>query len=209
MEIDRSHIVIAGNIGAGKSTLAEMLGGKFNWMVKYENVENNPYLSDFYEDMHRWAFNLQVFFLNSRFEQIKEINRVSEPIIQDRSIYEDAFVFAKSLNDQGILSERDYKSYLRLFNSMMELVHPPDLLIYLKSDIPKLLENIQKRGRNYERNLSTDYLIELNRHYEEWISSYENGASLTVDASKLNFVDNPKDFQLICNQVKKALEHNL
>ena len=205
----RKHIVVAGNIGAGKSTLAKMLGAELDWQVKYENVEKNPYLADFYKDMHRWGFNLQVFFLNSRFEQIKEINAAIEPIIQDRSIYEDAFVFAKSLNDQGILTHRDYENYLRLFNSMMELVQPPDLLIYLKSDIPNLMENIQKRGRDYEKDLSRDYLTELNHHYEDWIGSYESEKSLTVDASLLDFVDNPKDFQEICTKVKMSLGENL
>ncbi len=200
------HIVIAGNIGAGKSTLAEKLGLSMGWEVKYENVAQNPYLADFYEDMYRWAFNLQVFFLNSRFEQIKEINASDQNIIQDRSIYEDAYVFAKSLNEQQILNDRDYRNYLRLFSSMMELVRPPGLLIYLRSDIDNLMTNIKKRNRDYEQNLGRDYLRELNRHYEFWLSSYNTGPILTIEAADIDFVNNGKDFDEICQKVEDCLK---
>jgi deoxyadenosine/deoxycytidine kinase len=195
------HIAIAGNIGCGKTTLAGKLGKHYGWQILYESVDDNPYLRDFYEDMKRWAFHLQIYFLNSRFKQINDIRRTGKVTVQDRTIYEDAYIFAANLHKSGHINERDYKSYLDIFQSMVRFVQPPDLLIYLRADIPKLVEQIQKRGRDYENAIRLDYLKTLNEHYEEWISSYSDGKLLIVDVNNMNFVDNTDDFAFIVNKI--------
>lgn len=195
------HIAIAGNIGCGKTTLAAKLGKHYGWQVLYESVDNNPYLRDFYEDMRQWAFHLQIYFLNSRFKQLNQIRASGITTVQDRTIYEDAHIFAANLFKNAYLSERDYKSYLDLFQSMVEFVKPPDLLIYLRADIPKLVEQIQKRGRDYENTMRLDYLTSLNEHYEEWIASYNSGKLLIVDVNKIDFVNNTEDFSMIVSKI--------
>lgn len=195
------HIAIAGNIGCGKTTLAGKLGKHYGWQILYESVEDNPYLRDFYEDMKRWAFHLQIYFLNSRFKQINEIRSTGNVTVQDRTIYEDAYIFAANLHKSGHINERDYKSYLDIFHSMVKFVEPPDLLIYLRADIPKLVEQIQKRGRDYEYAIRLDYLKTLNEHYEEWINSYSDGKLLIVDVNNMNFLDNTDDFAFIVNKI--------
>jgi deoxyadenosine/deoxycytidine kinase len=195
------HIAIAGNIGCGKTTLAGKLGKHYGWQILYESVEDNPYLRDFYEDMKRWAFHLQIYFLNSRFKQINEIRSTGNVTVQDRTIYEDAYIFAANLYKSGHINERDYKSYLDIFHSMVKFVKPPDLLIYLRADIPKLVEQIQKRGRDYEYAIRLDYLKTLNEHYEEWINSYADGKLLIVDVNNMNFKDNTEDFSFIVNKI--------
>ena len=196
------HIAIAGNIGSGKTTLAEKLARHFNWKAELESVENNPYLKDFYENMEKWAFHLQIYFLNSRFSQIKKIrNNHNNTVIQDRTIYEDAYIFAKNLFKIGKLNERDYNNYLGVFESMIKVVEAPDLLIYLKADIPKLVERIQKRGRDYENAIRIDYLKTLNEHYKDWISGYNLGKLLIIDVNNIDFVENIDDFAKIVNRV--------
>ncbi|NBP70021.1 MAG: deoxynucleoside kinase [Cytophagia bacterium] len=195
------HIAIAGNIGCGKTTLAGKLGKHYGWQILYESVDDNPYLRDFYEDMKRWAFHLQIYFLNSRFKQINDIRSTCKVTVQDRTIYEDAYIFAANLHKSGHINERDYKSYLDIFQSMVRFVQPPDLLIYLRADIPKLVEQIQKRGRDYENAIRLDYLKTLNEHYEEWISSYSDGKLLIIDVNNMNFVDNIDDFAFIIQKI--------
>lgn len=195
------HIAISGNIGSGKTTLAEKLSKHYNWTPLYESVEHNPYLRDFYQDMTRWAFHLQIYFLNSRFRQINEIRSNDKTIIQDRTIYEDAYIFANNLRKSGHISERDYQSYLDIFNSMINFVQPPDLLIYLRADIPKLVRQIQKRGRDFEYAMRLDYLKNLNEHYEDWIGNYKLGRLLIIDVNDLDFVEHIDDFAFIVNKV--------
>ncbi len=195
------HIAIAGNIGCGKTTLAGKLGKHYGWQVLYESVENNPYLRDFYQDMKRWAFHLQVYFLNSRFKQINEIRQDGRTTVQDRTIYEDAYIFAANLHMGGYMNARDYQSYLDIFHSMVKFVKPPDLLIYLRADIPKLVEQIQKRGRDFEYAIRLDYLQSLNEHYEEWIAQYTSGKLLMVDVNHMDFEKNPEDFSFIVNKI--------
>ena len=168
------HIAIAGNIGSGKTTLTKMLAAHYGWTPRFESVDFNPYLADFYDDMERWSFNLQIYFLNKRFKDVVEIGKSDEVIIQDRTIYEDARIFAPNLHDMGLMSSRDFENYSDLFDLMMSLVKAPDLLIYLRSSIPNLVAQIQKRGRNYEQGISIEYLTGLNRRYEEWISGYKS-----------------------------------
>lgn len=199
------HVAIAGNIGAGKTTLCKMLAKHYNWEIELEEVDNNPYLADFYQDMSRWSFHLQIFFLNSRFKQVREIEASAKTIIQDRTIYEDAYIFAKSLYDQGYFSQRDYENYLALFHSMVDYVRAPDLLIYLKSDIDQLVKNIEKRGRDYEKSIRIDYLQELRAHYEEWIASYNQGKLLIIDVNHLDFVNEPDDFASIVSNIDREL----
>jgi deoxyadenosine/deoxycytidine kinase len=201
------HIAISGNIGSGKTTLAEKLSKHYGWTPLYESVEHNPYLRDFYQDMTRWAFHLQIYFLNSRFRQINEIRANAKTTIQDRTIYEDAYIFAKNLHTSAHISDRDYQSYLDIFNSMIEFVQPPDLLIYLKADIPKLVRQIQKRGRDFENAMRLDYLKNLNEHYEDWIGSYTKGKLLVVDVNELDFVKNVDDFAFIVNKVDYELNN--
>ncbi|OZI09247.1 deoxynucleoside kinase [Siphonobacter sp. BAB-5385] len=199
------HIAVTGNIGAGKTTLARMLAEHFGWEVFYEAVENNPYLADFYEDMERWAFHLQIYFLRSRFDQARQIMHSTKRIIQDRTIYEDAHIFAKNLYRSGYMSAVDYETYFSLFQTMMDVVKPPDLMIYLKADLPKLLHQIQKRGREYELNMSVEYLTDLNAHYEEFIASYTDGKLLVLDVNHLDYVNRPEDFEFIIKEVDRAL----
>lgn len=195
------HIAISGNIGSGKTTLAEKLSRHYGWTALYESVEHNPYLRDFYQDMTRWAFHLQIYFLNSRFRQINDIRASDKTTVQDRTIYEDAHIFAKNLHTSKHITDRDYQSYLDIFNSMIDFVHPPDLLIYLKADIPKLVRQIQKRGRDYEYAMRLDYLKNLNDHYEEWIAGYDKGKLLIVDVNELDFVERIDDFAFIVNKI--------
>lgn len=201
------HIAIAGNIGSGKTTLAEKLSRHYGWVPLYESVDHNPYLRDFYSDMTRWAFHLQIYFLNSRFNQIREIRKSEKTIIQDRTIYEDAYIFAANLHRSGHISERDYQSYLDIFNSMTSFVDAPDLLIYLKADIPKLVHQIQKRNRDFEYNIKLEYLRSLNEHYENWISEYKNGRLLVIDVNSIDFVERVEDFSAIVNKVDLELNN--
>ncbi|MBR6457309.1 MAG: deoxynucleoside kinase [Bacteroidales bacterium] len=194
------HIAIAGNIGSGKTTLTKMLAAHYGWTPKFESVDFNPYLSDFYEDMERWSFNLQIYFLNKRFKDVVDISRTDEVIIQDRTIYEDAKIFAPNLHDMGLMSTRDFDNYSDLFNLMMSLVGNPDLMIYLRSSIPNLVAQIQKRGREYEKGIRIDYLTGLNEKYENWIKDYD-GNLLIVDADNIKFGNNPEDFAKITDMI--------
>lgn len=195
------HIAIAGNIGAGKTTLTELIAKHYNWKAEYEDVIENPYLEDFYDDMKRWSFNLQIYFLNSRFRQILQIRESNIDIIQDRTIYEDAFIFAPNLHAMGLMSNRDFKNYSSLFNLMESVTESPDLLIYLRSSVPNLVKQIQKRGREYENSISIDYLNKLNERYEAWIETYDKGKLLIIDVDKLDFVDKPEDLGEIFNKI--------
>ncbi|KEO74051.1 deoxynucleoside kinase [Anditalea andensis] len=199
------HIAVSGNIGSGKTTLSEKLAKHYGWKAEFEAVDNNPYLSDFYEDMERWSFHLQVYFLNSRFNQIQKIRASNMSVVQDRTIYEDAYIFAANLKKSKLISERDYQNYLQLFNSMIQYVKAPDLLIYLKADIPKLVGQIEKRGRDYENAIRIDYLKNLNIHYEEWIATYDKGKLLIIDVNHLDFVANPEDFASIVNKIDREI----
>jgi deoxyadenosine/deoxycytidine kinase len=200
------HIAIIGNIGAGKTTLTQMLGEYYKWDVMYEAVEGNPYLADFYRDMERWAFNLQIFFLNSRFAQVQKIRETTyATIVQDRTIYEDAFIFARNLYESKVLTERDYQTYLLLFDSIIRSVSHPDLLVYLKADIPKLVYQINKRGRDFESDISIDYLTNLNRYYEDFVSNYHHGKIIEIDVNEMDFAGNPDDFQTIVSMLNKEL----
>lgn len=195
------HVAIAGNIGAGKTTLTKLLAKHYKWDPHYESVEENPYLDDFYSEMERWSFNLQVYFLNSRFRQILKIRESGKNIIQDRTIYEDARIFAPNLHAMGLMPNRDYRNYESLFELMERLVSPPDLLIYLRASIPTLVGQIHKRGRDYENSISIDYLSRLNERYEAWISKYKKGNLLIVEVDDLNFVDNPEDLGIIIGKI--------
>ncbi|SIS77230.1 deoxynucleoside kinase [Belliella pelovolcani] len=199
------HIAVSGNIGSGKTTLTEKLAKHYGWKAEFEAVENNPYLADFYEDMKRWSFHLQVYFLNSRFNQINKIRQNAESVIQDRTIYEDAYIFAANLHKSNLISQRDYDNYLNLFHSMIEFVQAPDLLIYLKADIPKLVGQIEKRGRDYENAIRIDYLKNLNSHYEDWISGYDKGKLLIVDVNDMDFVAYPEHFSEIVEKVDREI----
>ncbi|EIM77575.1 deoxynucleoside kinase [Nitritalea halalkaliphila LW7] len=199
------HIAVSGNIGSGKTTLTEKLAKHYGWTATFEAVDDNPYLSDFYEDMKRWSFHLQVYFLNSRFNQIRQIRESQETVIQDRTIYEDAYIFAANLYRSQLISERDYQNYLSLFHSMVAFVQPPDLLIYLKADIPKLVGQIEKRGRSYENAIRIDYLKNLNTHYEDWIAQYKEGKLLVIDVNQMDYVANPEDFSAVVNRIDREL----
>lgn len=199
------HIAIAGNIGAGKTTLSELLSNHYNWEVHYEDTSTNPYLSDFYNDMHRWSFNLQIYFLNSRYRQILEIRSGEKTVIQDRTIYEDAKIFAPNLHEMGLMAKRDFDNYTDLFKLMVSQVKPPDLLIYLKSTIPTLVSHIQTRGRDYEGSISLDYLKKLNERYESWVSTYDAGKLLIVEADGLDFKNNKEDFGKIVEMIDGEL----
>ena len=195
------HIAVAGNIGAGKTTLSELLAKHYKWTPHYEDVDENPYLNDFYNDMQRWSFNLQIYFLNSRFQQIIEIRKSGETIIQDRTIYEDAEIFAPNLHSMGLMSTRDFKNYKSLFDLMVSLIQPPDLLIYLRASIPTLVNQIQKRGREYENSIRLDYLKQLNERYENWISSYKMGKLLIINVDNNDFTTNPENLSAIIDKI--------
>lgn len=199
------HIAIAGNIGAGKTTLATQLSKHLNWEVQYEEADNNPYLSDFYHDMQRWSFNLQIFFLNSRYRQVLKIKRGDKTIVQDRSIYEDAHIFAPNLHEMGLMSKRDYDNYFSLFQLMVESITPPDLMIYLKAGVPTLVDHIQARGRDYEGNISIDYLRRLNERYDNWISNYKIGKLLVINSDEIDFINRPEDLGIIVSKVQAEL----
>ncbi len=199
------HIAVAGNIGAGKTTLTEMLSKHYKWIPNFEDVEHNPYLMDFYEDMPRWSFNLQIYFLNSRLRQLVEIQKGTETVIQDRTIYEDANIFAPNLHEMGLMSKRDFDNYFHFFQTLKTLVQPPDLLIYLNASVPTLVGQIQKRGREYEENIRLDYLKRLNEYYNKWIAGYKEGQLLIIDVDKNNFADNEEDLGEIIAKVDAQL----
>ncbi|MGB0260143.1 MAG: deoxynucleoside kinase [Flavobacteriaceae bacterium] len=199
------HIAVAGNIGAGKTTLTELLAKHYQWEPHFEDVVQNPYLDDFYAEMERWSFNLQVYFLNSRFRQILEIHQNNKTVIQDRTIYEDAHIFAPNLHAMGLMTHRDFENYSSLFELMESLVKGPDLLIYLRSSIPNLVDQIHKRGRAYENSISIEYLSRLNERYEAWIHGYDKGKIITFDVDDLNFVDKPEDLGLVIEQIDGQL----
>lgn len=199
------HVAIAGNIGAGKTTLTKLLAKHYKWEPQYEDVLENPYLEDFYNKMERWSFNLQIYFLNSRFRQILEIRESGKKIIQDRTIYEDAHIFAPNLHSMGLMPNRDFENYKSLFDLMESVVKGPDLLIYLRSSIPNLVSQIHKRGREYENSISIDYLSRLNERYEAWVHLYDKGNLLIIDVDNINFVDNPEHLGQIITKIDAEL----
>lgn len=199
------HIAVAGNIGSGKTTLTTLLAKHFKWEPHYEDVDDNPYLNDFYEDMQRWSFNLQIFFLNSRFSQVARIMKSGKTVVQDRTIYEDANIFAPNLHAMGLMTTRDFKNYQELFNLMVEFIKPPDLLIYLRGSVPSLVKQIEKRGRAYENSIRIDYLRRLNERYEAWISTYEHGKMLVIDIDEINFAENQEHLGMIVSRVNAEL----
>jgi len=199
------HIAIAGNIGSGKTTLTEMLAKHYGWTPKFESVVQNPYLDTYYKDIKRWAFATEVYFLKERFRDVLEINRSEKTIVQDRSIFEGVYVFAGNNQKQGILSERDYDTYMELFELMTSITHTPDLMIYLRCSIPHLVANIQKRGREYEQSIQLEYLTGLNERYEEFIFNYYPGKYMVIEADEMDFLNNPEDFAKITNQIDAAL----
>ena len=198
------HIAVAGNIGSGKTTLTKMLAAHYGWTPKFESVDFNPYLADFYEDMERWSFNLQIYFLNKRFKDVVDISRQDDVIIQDRTIYEDARIFAPNLHAMGLMSTRDFENYSDLFDLMMSLVKAPDLMIYLRSSIPNLIAQIQKRGREYEKSIRIDYITGLNERYETWIKDYK-ARLLIIDVDNIKFENRPEDFSFITNKIDAEL----
>jgi deoxyadenosine/deoxycytidine kinase len=195
------HIAIGGNIGSGKTTLTELLSKHYGWNPHYEDVDDNPYLNDFYNDMQRWSFNLQVYFLNTRFSQILKIRESGETVIQDRTIYEDAEIFAPNLHDMGLMSTRDFQNYTALFNLMEKMVQTPDLLIYLRASVPTLVRQIQKRGREFENTIRLDYLNQLNERYEAWAARYAKGNLLIIDVDNLDFASKPEDLSQVIDKV--------
>jgi len=195
------HIAIAGNIGSGKTTLARLLSKHYGWEAHYEKVDDNPYLNDFYEDMQRWSFNLQIYFLNSRFSQILQIKKSEKTVIQDRTIYEDAHIFAPNLHSMGLMSARDFENYFSLFSLMSSLIEPPDLILYLKGSVPTLVNQIQKRGREYENNIRLDYLKKLNERYESWVESYSLGKLLVINVDNLNFSESKEDLRKVIDKI--------
>jgi deoxyadenosine/deoxycytidine kinase len=199
------HVAVAGNIGAGKTTLTEMLSKHYRWIPQFEDVDHNPYLMDFYEDMPRWSFNLQIYFLNSRLNQLLDIHRGTETVIQDRTIYEDANIFAPNLHEMGLMSKRDFDNYFLFFQTLKTMVQPPDLLIYLKASVPTLVSQIQKRGREYEENIRLDYLKRLNEHYTKWIDGYKEGPLLVIDCDKNKFAENDEHFGDIITKIDGTL----
>lgn len=199
------HVAVAGNIGAGKTTLTQLLSKHYKWIPQFEDVDHNPYLFDFYDDMPRWSFNLQIYFLNSRLAQLLEIQTGTETVIQDRTIYEDAHIFAPNLHDMGLMNKRDYENYFTFFETLKRMVKPPDLLIYLKASVPTLVAQIQKRGREYEENIRLDYLKKLNEFYEKWISHYQEGPLLIIDADSNKFAENEEDLGKVISQIDAQL----
>jgi deoxyadenosine/deoxycytidine kinase len=199
------HIAVAGNIGSGKTTLTNLLARHFAWQAHYEDVDDNPYLDDFYNDMQRWSFNLQIFFLKSRFNQILEIKKSKKSIIQDRTIYEDACIFAPNLHSMGLMSTRDFENYFTLFNLISSLIEPPDLVIYLRASVPTLVRQIEKRGRKYEDNIRLDYLRRLNERYELWVETYSFGKLMIVDVDHTNFIDKPEDLSHVIDKINAEI----
>jgi deoxyadenosine/deoxycytidine kinase len=199
------HIAIAGNIGSGKTSLSELLARHYGWEPHFEEVDDNPYLEDFYEDMTRWAFSLQIFFLKSRLASVRQIRDSGKDVIQDRTIYEDAYIFAPNLFDMGLMSRRDYETYLSLFELMNSFVQPPDLLIYLRASVPTLVEQIQRRGRSYENNIRLDYLKRLNERYEAWIERYNKGKLLIINTNDIDFIRNKSDLSSVIDKVEAEL----
>ncbi len=199
------HIVIAGNIGVGKTTLAGMLAKHYGWETNYEEVDNNPYLNDFYRDMKAWSFNVQIYYLHSRMQKIMNIHNSGKDVVQDRTIYEDAYIFAPNLQGMNLMATRDFETYFSLFRQIEQLLQAPDLLIYLKASVPSLVRRIQTKGREYENAIRLDYLESLNRRYETWIKSYDLGKVLTIDTDSINFLDNPEDFEKITDKIDAEL----
>ncbi len=200
-----NHIAIAGNIGAGKTTLCKLLSRHFDWHPHFESADDNPYLSDFYHDMQRWSFNLQIYFLNSRYKQVLQIQKGDKTVIQDRTIYEDAHIFAPNLHEMGLLAHRDFMNYLDLFETMKSQINPPDLMIYLKADIPTLVKHIHERGRQYEGSISLDYLKRLNEKYNTWIKDYKDGPLIVVNVDDKDFVNNQEDLSDLINSIQAEL----
>ena len=199
------HIAVAGNIGSGKTTLTNLLSRQFAWQAHYEDVDDNPYLDDFYNDMQRWSFNLQIYFLNSRFNHMLEIKKSKKTIIQDRTIYEDAYIFAPNLHSMGLMSTRDFENYFTLFNLVSSLIEPPDLVIYLRASVPTLVRQIEKRGRKYEDNIRLDYLRKLNERYESWVEAYNMGKIMVIDVDSTNFIDKSEDLSQVIDKVNAEL----
>ncbi|MEI7523874.1 MAG: deoxynucleoside kinase [Mariniphaga sp.] len=199
------HIAIAGNIGAGKTTLTAILSKHYGWEAHYEDVEGNPYLNDFYHDMQRWSFNLQVYFLNRRFSQILDFRNAGKTVIQDRTIYEDAEIFAPNLHNMGLMSTRDFETYHNIFDLMGKLIQTPDLIIYLRASIPTLVQQIQKRGRDYEDTIRLDYLKQLNQRYEAWATRYPAGKILIINVDELNFAENKEDLSKVIDRIDARL----
>lgn len=199
------HVAIAGNIGAGKTTLTEMLSKHYRWIPQFEDVDQNPYLYDFYEDMPRWSFNLQIYFLNSRLNQLIEISKGTETVIQDRTIYEDAYIFAPNLHEMGLMSKRDFENYFDFFQNLRQMVKPPDLMIYLQASVPTLVGQIQKRGRDYEENIRLDYLKRLNDYYTKWVEGYNEGPLLIINVDKTKFVENEEHLGEIIAKIDAEL----
>jgi len=199
------HIAVAGNIGSGKTTLTGLLAKNYRWEAQYEDADDNPYLNDFYSDMQRWSFNLQIHFLNNRFSQVTRIRKNNKPVVQDRTIYEDAYIFAPNLHAMGLMTTRDFNNYISLFNLMSTFIQPPDLLIYLRGSVPALVKQIQKRGRDYENSIRIDYLARLNERYEAWISTYELGKLLIFDIDELNFAEKRENLAKIVSKVNAEI----
>jgi deoxyadenosine/deoxycytidine kinase len=199
------HVAVAGNIGAGKTTLTEMLSKHYKWIPQFEDVDQNPYLFDFYDDMPRWSFNLQIYFLNSRLNQLIEISKGTETVIQDRTIYEDAYIFAPNLHEMGLMSKRDFENYFDFFQNLQQMVKPPDLLIYLQASVPTLVGQIQKRGREYEENIRLDYLKKLNEFYNKWIEGYKEGPLLIINVDQNKFAENSEYFGEIISKIDAEL----
>ena len=199
------HIAVAGNIGSGKTTLTNMLAKHYGWDALYESVDDNPYLASFYQDMQRWSFNIQIYFLNSRFRQVIDIRKRKKSVIQDRTIYEDAYIFAPNLHDMDLMATRDFENYKSLFELMKQFLQPPDLLIYLKADIPTLITQIGKRGRAYEDTIRYSYLENLNERYEKWINNYTDGKLLIVDVNTTKFAERPEDFGTVIEKIDAEL----
>ena len=199
------HIAIAGNIGSRKTTLTGLLAKHMNYDTLYESTDNNPYLNSFYEDMRRWSFNLQIYFLHTRFKQVLDIQRAEKNVIQDRTLYEDAYIFAPNLHDMGLMNTRDFENYLSIFELLSSFIKYPDLLIYLRGSVPTLVKQIQKRGREYENTIRLDYLSSLNQRYEEWIDHYDKGKLLVIDIEELNFADNPEDLGKVIDRINAEI----
>jgi len=199
------HIAVAGNIGAGKTALTSLLSKHFGWEANFEDADDNPYHNDFYNDMQRWSFNLQIYFLNSRFNQIISFRKSGKTLVQDRTIYEDAYIFAPNLHDMGLMSTRDFENYLNLFNMLSSLIQPPDLVIYLRASVPTLVKQIQKRGRKYEDNIRLDYLKRLNERYEAWAETYKMSKLLIVDVDNYNFIDKQEDMSVVIDKINAEI----